>query len=68
MGETVILATEVPELAASVAPDISPILEKLDTLININMSMYAWIALFITLLVGGFVIYIMLKPLIYFLH
>lgn len=48
--------------------DLTIVIEKLDQLININMSIYAWLALFITLLVGGFVIYIMLKPLIYFLH
>lgn len=50
------------------AADYSEILSRLDNLININYSIYAWVALFITLAVGGWCIYQILKPLIYFLR
>ena len=49
MGDEIILAaaTAAPEAAAAAA-DYSEILSRLDNLININYSIYAWIALFIT--------------------
>lgn len=64
-----VISTEIPELVAEVASaDFTPIIERLDMLINISFSTYAWLALFITLLVGGWCIYILLKPLLYFIQ
>lgn len=57
-------ATPVP----SAAPDYSEIITRLDALINLNTSIYAWLALFITLVIGGWCIWQILKPLIYFMR
>ena len=64
---TAALASPAP-VVSEVAADYSEILSRLDSLININFSIYAWVALFITLVVGGWCIYQIVKPLIYFLR
>lgn len=67
MIEEVVSAVSSAPVAETVA-DYSEILSRLDTLINLQSSIYAWIALFITLVVGGFVIWQVLRPLTYFLR
>lgn len=62
------LASPTPVPVFAEAVDYSDIISRLDDLINISFSIYAWVALFITLVVGGWVIYQILKPLIYFLR
>lgn len=62
------VATPTPVPVVEATADYSEILSRLDTLINLQSSIYAWIALFITLVVGGFVIWQVLRPLTYFFY
>lgn len=71
--ETDVIAATAAPIVEAVSADYSEIIsrldiiiEKLDKLLSVDMSIYSWLALFITLVLGGWCIWQILRPLTYF--
>ena len=54
--------------SADVLARLDTIIDLLTSIVGINNSIYAFLAFFVTIVLCGLVIYIMLRPVFYFLR